>query len=85
MSGIIKATNLEVTTIKDKTNSNTALTVNSNGTMTPSQMVYASFTVTSAQHSGTAAGYETVNQLGIFAQIHTTLGASMTHSSGTFT
>ena len=85
MSGIIKATNLEVTTIKDKTNSNTALTVNSNGTMTPSQMVYASFTITSAQHSGTAAGYETVTNWVSLPAPHTTLGASMTHSSGTFT
>ena len=31
MSGIIKATNLEVTTIKDKTNSNTAMTIDSSG------------------------------------------------------
>tara|TARA_B100001287_G_scaffold74511_1_gene61883 strand:- start:6068 stop:6574 length:507 start_codon:yes stop_codon:yes gene_type:complete len=31
MSGIIKATNLEVTTIKDKTNSNTAMTIDTSG------------------------------------------------------
>tara|TARA_B100002019_G_C21151214_1_gene538364 strand:+ start:365 stop:910 length:546 start_codon:yes stop_codon:yes gene_type:complete len=31
MSGIIKATNLEVTTIKDKTNTNTAMTIDSSG------------------------------------------------------
>ena len=31
MSGIIKATNLEVTTIKDKTNSNTALSIDTSG------------------------------------------------------
>ena len=31
MSGIIKATNLEVTTIKDKTNSNTAMSIHTTG------------------------------------------------------
>ena len=31
MSGIIKATNLEVTTIKDKTNTNTALSIDTSG------------------------------------------------------
>ena len=31
MSGIIKATNLEVTTIKDKTNSNTAISIDTSG------------------------------------------------------
>ena len=31
MSGIIKATNLEVTTIKDKTNSNTAMSIDTSG------------------------------------------------------
>ena len=31
MSGIIKATNLEVTTIKDKTNTNTAISIDTSG------------------------------------------------------
>ena len=34
MSGIIKATNLEVTTIKDKTNSNTAMSIDTSGRVT---------------------------------------------------
>ena len=82
MSGIIKATNLEVTTIKDKTNSNTALTVNSNGTMTPSKMVFASFKI--ADHV-TVSAQELITNWTTLSAPHTTLGASMTHSSGIFT
>ena len=40
MSGIIKATNLEVTTIKDKTNSNTAMSIDSSGRVTQSQLPF---------------------------------------------
>tara|TARA_R100001510_G_C7625258_1_gene185245 strand:- start:62 stop:571 length:510 start_codon:yes stop_codon:yes gene_type:complete len=39
MSGIIKATNLEVTTIKDKTNSNTAISIDTSGRVTQPQLV----------------------------------------------
>ena len=37
MSGIIKATNLEVTTIKDKTNTNTAISIDTSGRITTPQ------------------------------------------------
>ena len=39
MSGIIKATNLEVTTIKDKTNTNTAISIDTSGRVTQPQLV----------------------------------------------
>lgn len=40
MSGIIKATNLEVTTIKDKTNSNTAMSIDTSGRVTTPQLPF---------------------------------------------
>ena len=66
------------------TNDTAALAINTTGTITPSKMVYASFTL-SGNHSGTAGGYETITNWTTLSAPHTTLGASMTHSSGTFT
>ena len=41
MSGIIKATNLEVTTIKDKTNTNTAISIDTSGrVLTPQRPAF---------------------------------------------
>lgn len=40
MSGIINATNLEVTTIKDKTNSNTAMSIDTSGRVTTPQLPF---------------------------------------------
>ena len=62
----------------------TAVTINSNGTMTPAKMVYSSFTL-SGNVSGTAAGYETITNWTTLSAPHTTIGPSMTHNSGTFT
>lgn len=53
MSGIIKATNLEVTNIKDKTNSNTAMTIDSSGRVTQSQLPF--FHVEAFTTSGTTS------------------------------
>ena len=78
MAGIVGLTELQ------HTNATSAVTINSNGTMTPAKMVYASFTL-SGNHSGTAGGYETITNWTTLSAPHTTLGASMTHSSGTFT
>ena len=82
MSGIINATNLEVANIKDSTGTNTAMTINSDGTMTPSKMVYASFR-TSA--NTTYSAQELITNWEAMPSPATTLGASMTHSSGIFT
>ena len=82
MSGIINATNLEVANIKDSTGTNTAMTVNSNGTMTPSQMVYASFRIAA---NSTNSSQELITNWEAMPSPATTLGASMTHSSGIFT
>ena len=60
----------------------TALTINSNGTMTPSKMVYASFR-TSADTTFTAQ--QLVTNWEAMPAPATTLGESMTHSSGIFT
>ena len=60
----------------------TALTINSNGTMTPSKMVYASFR-TSANTTFTAQ--QLVTNWEPMPAPATTLGESMTHSSGIFT
>jgi len=78
MAGIVGLTELQ------HTNATSAVTINSNGTMTPAKMVYASFTL-SGNHSGTAGGYETITNWTTLSAPHTTLGASMTHSSGIFT
>ena len=82
MSGIINATNLEVANIKDSTGTNTAMTVNSNGTMTPSKMVYASFRTSV---NTTYSAQELITNWEAMPSPSTTLGASMTHSSGIFT
>ena len=59
-----------------------AMTLNSNGTVTPSKMVFASFKI--ADHVSVSAQELITNWTALSAP-HTTLGASMTHSSGTFT
>ena len=79
MAGIVGLTELQ------HTNATSAVTINSNGTMTPSKMVYTAFTITSDQHAGTASGYETVTNWVTLPAPHTTIGPSMTHNSGTFT
>ena len=78
MAGIVGLTELQ------HTNATSAVTINSNGTMTPAKMVYATFTL-SGNHSGTAGGYETITNWTTLSAPHTTIGPSMTHSSGTFT
>ena len=59
-----------------------AMTVNNNGTMTPSKMVIASFRI--ADHV-TFSAQELITNWTTLSAPHTTLGASMTHSSGIFT
>ncbi len=78
MAGIVGLTELQ------HTNATSAVTINSNGTMTPAKMVYSSFTL-SGNVSGTAAGYETITNWTTLSAPHTTIGPSMTHNSGTFT
>ena len=80
MSTIV-ATNIQSDTIKNS-GGTTAMTVNSNGTMTPSQMVIASFRI--ADHV-TFSAQELITNWTTLSAPHTTLGASMTHSSGIFT
>ena len=80
----LKVNEVKTDTIKNQAGTS-AVTINSSGTMTPAKMVYSSFTITSAQHSGTAAGYETVTNWVSLPAPHTTIGPAMTHSSGTFT
>ena len=80
MSTIV-ATNIQSDTIKH-TGGTAAMTVNSNGTMTPSQMVFASFRT--ADHV-TYSAQELITNWTTLSAPHTTLGASMTHSSGIFT
>ena len=83
MSGIINTTNLEVANIKDSTGTNTAMTVNSNGTMTPSKMVHATFRT--ADHVTYNANQDPITNWEVMPSPHTTLGAAMSHSSGIFT
>ena len=84
MSGIINATNLEVANIKDSTGTNTAMTVNSNGTMTPSKMCYSQFGLTGL-HDATSANNPITTWTLLDSAPYTTLGSAITHSSGVFT
>lgn len=84
MSGIIQATNLEVANIKDSTGTNTAMTVNANGTMTPSKMCYSSFGLTGLYDATSSNAVITPWTLFNTAPF-TTLGEAITHSSGVFT
>ena len=61
----------------------TALTINSNGTMTPSKMIYASFRTSS--NTTFSAGQGLITNWEAMPSPATTLGASMTHNSGIFT
>ena len=79
MAGIVGLTELQ------HTNATSAVTINSNGTMTPAKMVYTAFTITSDQHAGTATGYEAITNWVSLPAPHTTLGPSITHNSGIFT
>jgi len=73
---------INVDKIGARSDGTTALTINSNGTMTPSKMVYASFR-TSANTTFTAQ--QLVTNWEAMPAPATTLGESMTHSSGIFT
>ena len=84
MSGIINATNLEVANIKDSTGTNTAMTVNSNGTMTPSKMCYSAFGLTGLRDATSSNAVITTWTL-LNSAPYTTLGSAITHSSGVFT
>jgi len=84
MSGIINATNLEVANIKDSTGTNTAMTVNSNGTMTPSKMCYSTFGL-SALHDATSSNAVITQWTLLNSSPYTTVGTAITHSSGVFT
>lgn len=84
MSGIINATNLEVANIKDSTGTNTAMTVNSNGTMTPSKMCYSAFGLTGLYDATSSNAVITPWTL-LNSAPFTTLGSAITHSSGVFT
>ena len=64
------------------TNNVSAMTLNSNGTITPSQMVYASFKTAA---NTTNSAQELITNWVAMPSPATTLGASMTHSSGIFT
>ena len=58
MSGIIKATNLEVTTIKDKTNSNTAISIDTSGRVNiPKVPAFAVRGFGSLQNAATVNGF----------------------------
>tara|TARA_R100000773_G_C4218478_1_gene116940 strand:+ start:1062 stop:1619 length:558 start_codon:yes stop_codon:yes gene_type:complete len=84
MSGIINATNLEVANIKDSTGTNTAMTVNNNGTMTPSKMCYSQFGITGLRDA-TSSNAAITNWTLLDTAPYTTLGSAITHSSGVFT
>ena len=58
MSGIIKATNLEVTTIKDKTNSNTAMSIDTSGRITTPQR--PSFATTGTNYTQSNNAYSII-------------------------
>ena len=64
------------------TNDTTALAINTNGTITPSKMIYASFRNST---STTYSAQELITNWEAMPSPHTTLGASMTPSSGIFT
>ena len=58
MSGIIKATNLEVTTIKDKTNTNTAISIDTSGRVNiPKVPAFAVRGFGSLQNAATVNGF----------------------------
>jgi hypothetical protein len=58
MSGIIKATNLEVTTIKDKTNTNTAISIDTSGRVNiPKVPAFAVRGFGSIQNAATVNGF----------------------------
>ena len=64
------------------TNDTAALAINTNGTITPSKMVYASFRTAA---NTTNSSQELITNWEAMPAPATTLGASMTHSSGIFT
>lgn len=64
------------------TNNVSAMTLNSNGTITPSQMVYASFKTAA---NTTNSAQELITNWEAMPSPATTLGASMSHNSGIFT
>ena len=64
------------------TNDTTALAINTNGTITPSKMIYASFRNST---STTYSAQELITNWEAMPAPATTLGESMTHSSGIFT
>ena len=67
------------------TNDTAALAINTTGTITPSKMVYATFGLDGNNHAATAAGYEVIDNWTTLSSPHTTVGATMSHSSGIFT
>lgn len=78
MSGIIKATNLEVTTIKDKTNSNTAMSIDTSGRVTtPTRPAFH------ARLSGTGASG--VQGSLVFNEEDFDIGSNYDTSNGRFT
>ena len=62
----------------------TALTINSNGTMTPSKMSYSQFGLTGL-HNATSANAVITTWTLLNSAPFTTLGEAITHSSGIFT
>ena len=79
MAGIVGLTEIQ------HQNATSAVTINSNGTMTPSKMVYATFALDGNNHAATASGYEVIDNWTTLSSPHTTLGATVSHSSGIFT
>ena len=89
MSGIIKATNLEVTTIKDKTNSNTAISIDTSGRVTtPSRPLFYTRGYASMISSATAINGVTPNgtiRIMLFDEVAINVGNHFSNTTGKFT
>lgn len=89
MSGIIKATNLEVTTIKDKTNSNTAISIDTSGRVTtPNRPLFYSRGYASTISSATAINGVTPSgtiRIMLFDEVAINVGNHFSNTTGKFT
>ena len=88
MSGIIKATNLEVTTIKDKTNSNTAISIDTSGRVTtpqrPAFFVRGQSNVATVQQIN-GLTINSNNRIAVFSSIDINVGNAFNNTTGKFT
>ena len=89
MSGIIKATNLEVTTIKDKTNTNTALSIDTSGRINiPKVPAFAVRGFGSIQNAATVNGFTVASGTDIiynYDEVSINRDSAFNNSTGIYT